>query len=223
MADGRPIRILIADDHPIFRDGLRRLLETRAEFQVVGEAADGAEALRLAGTLEPDILLLDVAMPRVTGLAALERLATEHPTVQIVLLTALIERADLVTALQRGVRGVVLKEVATELLFQAIRAVMAGEYWVDRQSMGDLVQALRDSAVTPDKPARRNAFGLTRREIDVIGAVVAGLSNRDIAQRFSISEETVKHHLSNVFDKVGVSTRLELALFAVHHKVVDAT
>jgi DNA-binding NarL/FixJ family response regulator len=218
----QPIRVLIADDHAIFRDGLRKLLEADSGLSVVGEAADGIEALKLAVKLKPDILLLDLAMPRQPGLDTLGELAGTCPNLRTILLTAAIEKAQIVQALQLGARGVVMKESATQLLLKCIRAVMKGELWVGRESVSDLVQFLREGTRDPrqKEPLRKN-FGLTPRELEVVAAIVGGYTNRDVAQRFSISEDTVKHHLTNIFDKLGVSNRLELALFAVHHRLVE--
>ena len=213
------IRILIADDHPIVRDGLRRLLETEPDFRVVGQAADGREALRLASKLTPDILLLDLAMPRVPGLEVLRELSASESPVRTILLTAAIEKEQIIEALQIGARGVVLKESATELLFKSIRTVMAGQYWVGRAEVGDLVQTLRGLIASSGKP-KEKSLGLTRRELEILSAVVGGLSNKEIARQFSLSEDTVKHHLSHMFDKLGVSNRLELAMFAVNHHLV---
>ncbi|HMH06249.1 MAG TPA: response regulator transcription factor [Terriglobales bacterium] len=213
-----PVRIMLADDHPIFRDGLRRLLEAEPDLKVIGEACDGAEAVKMARQLKPDILLLDLAMPRMPGLEALRELSsgpTSSP-VRVILLTAAAEKKQIVEALQLGARGVVLKDSATQLLLKSIHTVMSGEYWVGRESVSNLVQYLRNLVQSSGEEAKQKKFGLTPRELEIVSAVVAGYSNKEIAEYFKISEDTVKHHLSNIFDKLGVSTRLELALFAVN-------
>ena len=215
------IRVLIADDHPIFRAGLRSILEAEPGFAVVGEAGDGDQAVRLSRALQPDVLLLDLAMPGVSGMEALAELGSAPIPVRTILLTAAIEKPEIVKALQLGAAGVVLKSAATDLLFKSIRSVMAGQHWIGREAVSDLVQALRaQTGGVAEKPARER-FGLTRREIEITSAVVAGLSNREIARKLSLSEDTVKHHLTNIFDKMGASNRLELALFAVHHRLLD--
>ena len=210
------VKILIADDHPIFRDGLRRLLESEDGFKVVGEACDGVEAVEFARTMKPEILLLDLAMPRRPGLEALRELSHNSVPVRVILLTAAAEREQIVEALQLGARGVVLKDCGTEILMKSIHAVLAGEYWVGREPVSNLLQYLRGLLDSSTKISRQKRFGLTPRELDIVSAVVAGYANKEIAEHFKISEDTVKHHLSNIFDKLGVSTRLELALFAVN-------
>jgi DNA-binding NarL/FixJ family response regulator len=214
----QPIRIVIADDHPIFRDGLRRLLEAEPDLKVIGEACDGAEAVKMAQQLKPDILLLDLAMPRMPGLEALREMSSgpANSSVRVILLTAAAEKKQIVEALQLGARGVVLKDSATQLLLKSIHTVMSGEYWVGRESVSNLVQYLRNLVQSFGEESKQKKFGLTPRELEIVSAVVAGYSNKEIAEYFKISEDTVKHHLSNIFDKLGVSTRLELALFAVN-------
>jgi DNA-binding NarL/FixJ family response regulator len=216
------IRVVIADDHPIFREGLIKLIETRPELQVVGAVSDGDEALPLVAALQPDLLLLDLAMPRMTGLVALRELKGQKTSTRILILTAAIERTDITAALQLGARGVVLKESASDVLFKSIHAVMSGHYWLGRKQVADLAATLREISASYPAPTRKH-FGLTPRELEIIRVILGGYSNGDIATQFSISEKTVKHHLTNIFDKVGVSNRLELALFALHHKLEAAS
>jgi DNA-binding NarL/FixJ family response regulator len=219
---GAPVRIVVADDHPIFREGLIKLLEARPGFQVVGAASDGDEALRLVSELQPDLLLLDLAMPRMAGLVALRELKDMNTATRIVLVTAAIEPPDIVTALQLGARAVVMKQSASDALYKCIQAVMNGQYWIGRKAVPDLITTLREVSATYPAPSRKH-FGLTPREREIISVILEGYSNGDIAARFSISEKTVKHHLTNIFDKVGVSNRLELALFALHHRITPVS
>jgi DNA-binding NarL/FixJ family response regulator len=211
----RSIRLVIADDHPIFRDGLRRLLAAEPDFDVVGEASDGREAVDRVRTLRPDVLLLDLAMPAAGGLDTLRELARSGADVRTVLLTASIDREDALEAVRLGARGVVLKAAATPLLYKCIRAVVAGEYWIGHERVHDLVASLRD--FTTAQPGRRQPPGaLTPREHQVALAVLEGASNKEIAQKLGLGEQTVKNHLSSIFGKLGVSSRLELALHAMH-------
>ena len=217
------VRIVTADDHPIFRRGLKSVLDDVPGFAVVGEAMNGDEAVKLARALRPDILLLDLALsgPGLSGMDALRELGAAPAPVRTILVTASIQKAEILQALQLGAAGVVLKTSPPELVVKSIRSVLAGQHWIGRDCVSDLVQALRiyGDASSPSQ-AR---FGLSTREIEVIAAVVSGLSNKEIAEKFDLSAHTVKHHLTNIFDKVGASNRLELALFAVHHRLIGAT
>ena len=217
MTTSRPVNLVICDDHPIFRDGLRRLLESETGFSVIGEAANPRDAVTAVRVQQPDVLLLDLMMPGGGGLAALRQLFAEPTQTRIVLLTAAIERNEQLAAASLGVRGIITKESATSLLFKCIRSVMAGEYWFGKESVKDLSDALQQRA-----HARRpsEAGALTPRELDIVAAIVDGAGNKDIAQQFGVSQQTVKNHLSSIFDKLGVSTRLELALYAINHNVL---
>ena len=218
MSLQQEIRILIADDHSIFRDGVRKLLEAEGGFTVVGEATNGSEALDLVNQLQPDVLLLDISMPRLTGLEVLRRLSKQTAPLRTILLTASVEKSEIIEALLLGAHGVVPKQSASRMLFKSIRTVMAGEFWVSRDMVSDLVETLRGPASSGLAGAK--TMGLTRRELEVIAAVVEGQVNKDIAQTFHISEYTVKHHLTRIFDKLGVSNRVELAMFADNHELV---
>lgn len=215
----RLIRIVLADDHPVVRVGVRNMLHESGGFEVIGEAADGDEAITLTLGLQPDILLLDLLMPRLPGLEAMRAIMNGTPTVKILLLTATITTQQIIEALQIGARGIVLKDALAGHLQTAIRAVSGGDYWIGGKRVSNLVTALHALMQEASVPQRKT-YGLTPRELEVVGAIVEGCSNRDIAKQFSLSEETVKRHLSNIFDKTGVSTRLELALFAIAHNLV---
>ena len=210
----RRIRIAIVDIHPIFRDAVKRLLEAEADFDVIAEGSSTGEALRIANVERPDVLLLDVAPPKVDGLAVLASLP--HGGTRVILLTAEIGEDDIVRAVQLGARGVVLKGSSAHFLIEGIRAVMAGRYVIGSDVLDDLARALSTMRVRAIPP-----FGLTPREFEIAMAVVAGASNRHVAQALSISVQTVKHHLTNIFEKTGVSTRLELMVFAVNHELLN--
>ena len=219
------VRIGLADDHQMFRDAVRRLLDAEPDLVVVGEASDGAEAVALTLQYEPDILLLDVAMPHGNGMQVLQQIAAASKATRIIMVTGAVEEYELRQALRLGARGFVLKESGAEQLLESIRVVHGGEYFVGRECMADLVSAVRTRGVTiQGKPPRPRAdFGLTTRERQIVSAVVNAYQNKEIAEKFAISEKTVKHHLTNIFNKVGVSNRLELALFAVHHRLDSST
>jgi len=213
-----PIKVLIADDHPVVRVGLRNMLQSEGRIRVIAEAKDGLEALHMVRTLRPDILLLDLAMPRMPGMDALRELTSETTATRTIVLTALIDKRQVLEALQLGARGVVLKDAVVDHLSACIAAVMQGEYWLEGHPVQNLVQVLRDLTAQTATPPRKT-FGLTARELEVVGLITEGSTNKHIAQTFGISEETVKRHLTNIFNKLGVGNRLELALFALNHNL----
>jgi DNA-binding NarL/FixJ family response regulator len=214
-----PIKVLIADDHPVVRIGLRNMLQADNHMRIVAEARDGAEALNMVRTLRPDILLLDLAMPRMPGMDALRELTSESTTTRTIVLTGLVDKRQILEALQLGARGVVLKDAVVEHLSACIRAVMQGQYWLDGRPVQNLVQVLHDLAAQTAPPSRKT-FGLTGRELEVVTLITEGSTNKHIAVSFGISEETVKRHLTNIFNKLGVGNRLELALFALNHNLL---
>lgn len=219
----RRTRIVLADDQRMFREALHALLDAEPDLQVVGEAADGLEAVALTRQLNPDILLLDVSMPHGDGIDALRQLATSPSNTRIIVLTASGEQPATATVLRLGAHGLVPKESGLALLLRALRGVQDGQFWVGREALSEVLKELRVIADTGRPITAHPDFGLTARELQIIGAVVAASGNKDIAQQFNISEKTVKHHLTNIFDKLGVSNRLELALFALHHRLVALT
>jgi two-component system nitrate/nitrite response regulator NarL len=211
------IRIVITDDHPIFRAGLRLLLKSQPDFRLVGEAGDGQDGLRMVSSLKPDILLLDKLMPGIDGLELLRQLNVAETSTKCILLTGTINDAEIVQALQLGARGIVLKDSVADILFACIRKVHAGEYWVGRGYVTSLVEAIKKSLQNPESPAGRNSFGLTQRELAVLTSVSAGRTNKEVAESLSISEQTVKNHITAIFNKTGVSNRVELCVFAIRN------
>lgn len=212
--------MLLADDDPIVRQAVRAVLETAGGFAIVAEAEDGKLAADLVQKYSPDVLLLDLLMPRLPGLEALRALSTATTEVRILLLCSAITNKQVLEALQLGARGIVLKSKVTELV-PAIQAVLAGRYWIEGQNISNVVQVVERLSYTVRKefaPAKR--YQLTGREIEIISLITQGCMNRDIAQSLAISEQTVKRHLTNIFNKVGMSNRLELALFALEHGLV---
>ncbi|PYV14171.1 MAG: DNA-binding response regulator [Acidobacteria bacterium] len=209
LSGAQTIRIAIADDHTLFREGLRTLLEQQPDFEVVG-TTDVNAILRLVEKARPDVLLLDFRMPHPTGFETLRALHDAN-SVRTILLTGAIDKSQIIEALQLGVRGVVLKSSASDLLFKGM--------WIGRETVTDVItllcRPLEESFVPPAKD-----FGLSPREREIVAAIVAGYTNGEIAKSLKIGEQTVKHHLTNIFRKTEVSNRLELALFAINRRLV---
>ena len=211
------IRVAIADDHPIFRDGVRKLLESEEDIQVVGEVSSGAECPAMLAKLKPDILLLDLRMPDKDGLTLLEEMNFDTMPTRVVVLTATEDDRDVVRAMRLGARGVVLKQSASDLLIKSIRKVAGGEIWLDKRMTAEVMKAFSKSTET----GRREKPLLSDREKEIVQLVAQGFRNREIGEKLFISVQTVKNHLHNIFDKLGVSDRLELALYAIHHRITD--
>jgi two-component system, NarL family, nitrate/nitrite response regulator NarL len=218
----RTLRVLIADDHPVFRSGLRKLLEAKPGLKVIGEAADAGEAVKQAQELEPDILLLDLTMAGQPGFDTLRALSAAGLRARTILLAGAISDEQILRALRLGARGVIRREAATDLLLKCVRLVGLGQCWVGREVVSDLVAALRRSVEGAALANPNNPFNLTRRELEIVRAVVAGSSNREIAERLAVREDTIKHHLTSIFAKTGLTTRVALALFAVDRHLAGA-
>lgn len=218
-----PIRVLIADDHALIREGLRSAVAPYDDLCLVGDASDGAEAIRLALHLDPDVLLLDLSMPVRSGLEVMRELRAAGSRCRTIVLTAAVDMSNVVTLLRLGARGVVLKGGAIPLLVKSIRKVHEGELWLGRDAVAEVVAALAEGADAAPSHLTATAAPETRltpREREVLALVVEGDSNKGIARRLRVSEDTVKHHITNVFDKTGVSNRVELALHALRHRLV---
>jgi DNA-binding NarL/FixJ family response regulator len=221
MEESAPIiNIVISDDHALFREGLRKLLEAEPGMRIVGEAVDGEDTVRVVGELKPHVLLLDLSLPKLSGLEVLAELGKLGAQTRTIMLTAAIEREQVIEALQLGVRGIVLKHSALQLLLKSIRCVNEGQYWIGQEGVSDAIQALRRMKPSRSAAGAGRNFGLSSREMEVIALIVAGYTNKDLARELGISENTAKHHLTNIFDKLGVSNRLELVLYAVDNGLV---
>jgi DNA-binding NarL/FixJ family response regulator len=204
------ISLVLADDHPIVLDGLENLFRQEADFTVLGRCVNGEEALRAVREYRPDVLILDIRMFKMDGLAVLREMKKEGLSTRVVLLTAALDEDQVVEAIRLGVSGVVLKEMAPQLLVQCVRKVHAGEQWLERQSFGRAMERM----LRREAGAREIAGILTPREIEIVRMVATGLRNKLIAEKLFISEGTVKIHLHNIYEKLQVSDRLELARYA---------
>jgi DNA-binding NarL/FixJ family response regulator len=215
------VRILIADDHPIVRDGLKKLLLLEDDFDVVGEAGDGREVLDKVRELDPDVLLLDLRMPNLDGLAALQALQQINKRTRVIVLTASEDKNEFVQAMKLGCSGIVLKQTAPDLIVKSIRKVNSGEIWLDSHTTAAVMRQFStglegSNGSAPGGAKGRERSPLSTREREIVALVAQGYKNKEMAEKMFISEQTVKNHLHNIFDKLGVSDRLELALYAIH-------
>ena len=215
----RQIRIMIVDDHAVIRAGLRMLIEQDPTMSVVAMAGTRTEALRLAASEQPDIIILDLVLGDDDGLAFLPELCETSPKSRVLVLTGVQNPDAYRRAVRRGAMGIVLKEHAAEVLLKAIKKVNEGQVWIDRSMMGEMIQEFNKS--TSVDPEQAKIAALTDREREVIKLVGEGLKNKLIAKRLFISETTVTHHLSSVFSKLDVSDRLELTIYAFRHGLAN--
>ena len=201
-----PIRVLLVDDHTVVRQGLRMVLSLEPDLEVVGEAADGREAVEQAAALGPQVVLMDLLMPVMTGVEATREIKARHPDIEVVALTSVLEDRLVIDAVEAGAAGYLLKETGPETLFEAIRAASRGEVRLDPKAQKRLISEVRT-------PEMRES--LTARETDTLRLLAKGLTNRDIAGELGIAEVTVKTHVSSILSKLNLQSRTQAALFAL--------
>jgi len=211
------IRLLLADDHAVVRSGTRELLERQPDFHIVGEAVDGEQAVRLTEELRPDVVVMDVRMPKMSGVEATKRIKAENPEVRVLVLTAHDDDEYVFALLQAGANGYLLKTSEIDELVKAIRTVYAGQSALAPIVAGKVVAQFTGGKSLPDvlNQTHDQYSGLTERELDILRLVGQGLSNKQIGKELFISDRTVQAHLSNIFSKLGVSTRTEAVMYAV--------
>ncbi|MBV9267482.1 MAG: response regulator transcription factor [Acidobacteriaceae bacterium] len=218
-----PIRVLIADGQPIVLHGLRAVLAQNASIQVVAEAVDGVETIDKTVHLDPDIVIMDLKLPRVDGLTVLRSIQTRAPRTKVIVFSSGENKEEFVEAMKVGGSGILLKEGPVSLVEKSVQKVYAGEIWLDSSTTAAVIRQFASPAeFTPShtngKPNRERAQ-LSQREREIIVLIAQGYKNKEIAEKMFITEQTVKNHLHNVFDKLGVSDRLELALYAIHNSL----
>jgi len=213
-----PTRVLIAVEQPVFRRSLRNMLELERDFEILPEL-EIAGLPRFEAHRKPDALLVDLSLYR--------RLKAQHgdspdpfANVRTLVMVPAVLKPDIVDAFRLGAHGIVLRNSSPDLLARSLRHIVAGSYWFDNQSLAFLVEVLRESLLNGNGDSQPRDYGLTPRELDIIAKIASGRSNREVGEAFSISERTVKHHLTNIFTKTGVTSRLQLALFAVNHRLM---
>lgn len=217
------IRVLIADGHPIVLEGLRNVLTGHDSIQLVGEASDGMEAIEKTVSLDPDVVMMDLRMPRVDGLTVLRSIHTRAPRSKVILFSGSDSKDEFVEAMKLGCSGILSKESATALIERSISKVFAGEIWLDSNTTAAVIRQFASPSEFPaaanNGKTTRERAQLSQREREIIILIAQGYKNKEIAEKMFITEQTVKNHLHNVFDKLGVSDRLELALYAIHNSL----
>jgi DNA-binding NarL/FixJ family response regulator len=208
-----PIRVVIADDHLLVREGLRSILAVVDDILLVGEASDGAEAIDLAGTLSPEVMLMDLRMPHVDGIEAIRQIKVRHPTIEIIILTTYDDDAHILQGLGAGARGYLLKDAGRNALFNAIRAAARGESLLPPEVLAALL-------THTETQERAEGAGLSQREQEVLGLLVTGAANKEIAMQLNITERTVKAHVTSILNKLGVSSRTEAVAVAIRTGLV---
>jgi DNA-binding NarL/FixJ family response regulator len=219
-----PIRVLIADDHALFRRGLEMVLEEETDIDLVGQASDGAEAVQKAGEALPDVVLMDIRMPKINGIEAARQMKDIAPSAKIVILTISDEEEDLFEAIRAGASGYLLKDIPLDEVAEAVRSVHGGQSLINPSMAGKLLSefamlARRDAEEEPAKHAP--APKLTDREMEVLRLVARGMNNRDIAKELFISENTVKNHVRNILEKLQIHSRMEAVMIAVREKLIE--
>ena len=221
--DGEAIRVLVADDHALYRRGLEMVLGQEEGIEIVGEASDGAEAIRRVEELLPDVVLMDIRMPRRSGIEACTAIKDVVPSTKIVILTISDEESDLYEAVRAGANGYLLKDVPGEEIADGIRAVAGGQSLISpsmaSKLLSEFASMIKKSEERPQLPVPR----LTDRELEVLKLVARGMANRDIAKELFISENTVKNHVRNILEKLQLHSRMEAVVYAVREKILDLT
>jgi two-component system NarL family response regulator len=218
-----PIRVLIADDHALFRRGLSMVLESEPDIEVVAEAQDGEEVIAKAEEIVPDVLLMDVRMPKLSGIEATRAIRESVPSAKIVMLTVSDEEDDLFDAIKAGANGYLLKEISIEEVADAIRAVTQGQSLISPSMASKLLNEFNAMAKQADEKPRLAAPRLTTRELEVLKLVAQGMSNREAADTLYIAENTVKNHVRNILEKLQLHSRMEAVVYAVREKLLDIT
>lgn len=219
------IRLMIADDHTLLRQGLRNVLELEADLEIVGEASDGEDAIKKVETLRPDVVLLDLNMPKMNGIEVTRWIKSNNPEIQIVILTIHEDENYMFEVIRAGALGYLLKDVEPTMLVKAIRTVAGGQSFIyptlTGRLVGEFARLVTSANQFQPRYFRPHPDRLTVREMDILKLLVCGLTNQEIASRLYLSEKTIKNHLTSVFRKFAVNDRTQAALYAIKHKIVD--